>query len=304
MIDIKEYVNTEELKRLLSTLVVILVAIIIFILFAFIVVPGIRNANRPRTAPSGSPQIGEMGWVDPVEFPPSRKYKIPPLDPKTVMESTPELVEKGKALFEKECIQCHGKEGKGDGPAASSTNPHPRNFTKAEGWKNGYGLPAIYKTLTGGIQGSSMNSFDYLKKQDRMALAHYVQSLMPFSRGPEDPEAMKKLSQELGSAGETVPNKIPASMAMARLEKEFKAPAALSLPGGDDRSEKAEILRRAIVDPARAARTLSGSTAWRKGTRELARLVLGEAPANGFSITAAELSSSQWQLLLSELIKQ
>src|SRR5574341_905303 len=44
---------------------------------------------------------------------------------------TPENIAKGKALFEGKgtCFNCHGKEGKGDGPAGQILNPSPRNFT-------------------------------------------------------------------------------------------------------------------------------------------------------------------------------
>ena len=43
---------------------------------------------------------------------------------------TAENVAKGKALFEGKgtCFNCHGKEGKGDGPAGAFLDPSPRNF--------------------------------------------------------------------------------------------------------------------------------------------------------------------------------
>ncbi len=82
---IDRYVNTEELRRLAASLVVVLGDVMIFVLFAFIVVPGLRNANKPQTSPSGSPQIGETGWLDPTEFPPQKSYEIPPVDPETVL---------------------------------------------------------------------------------------------------------------------------------------------------------------------------------------------------------------------------
>jgi mono/diheme cytochrome c family protein len=36
---------------------------------------------------------------------------------------------KGKDLFEKNCASCHGAGGKGDGVAAASLNPKPRDLT-------------------------------------------------------------------------------------------------------------------------------------------------------------------------------
>jgi len=32
-------------------------------------------------------------------------------------------------IFSSKCVACHGFEGKGDGPAAESLNPRPRNYT-------------------------------------------------------------------------------------------------------------------------------------------------------------------------------
>lgn len=39
--------------------------------------------------------------------------------------------EQAAAMFANVCAQCHGPGGLGDGPAASSLNPKPRNYTDA-----------------------------------------------------------------------------------------------------------------------------------------------------------------------------
>ena len=39
-----------------------------------------------------------------------------------------EVREQAKDLFEERCATCHGKEGRGDGPAAANLKPRPRNF--------------------------------------------------------------------------------------------------------------------------------------------------------------------------------
>lgn len=53
---------------------------------------------------------------------------------KNPVAATPENIAKGKALFEGKgtCFNCHGKEGKGDGPAGAILNPSPRNFTNCK----------------------------------------------------------------------------------------------------------------------------------------------------------------------------
>jgi mono/diheme cytochrome c family protein len=36
---------------------------------------------------------------------------------------------KGKALFDQNCVTCHGPKGKGDGPAAAALKPKPQNLS-------------------------------------------------------------------------------------------------------------------------------------------------------------------------------
>ncbi|HET6756799.1 MAG TPA: c-type cytochrome [Burkholderiales bacterium] len=42
-------------------------------------------------------------------------------------------IARGKALFEKYCATCHGKEGRGDGPAASALDPKPVDLVAMAG---------------------------------------------------------------------------------------------------------------------------------------------------------------------------
>ena len=300
---IEKYVNTEELKRLLSVLVVILGGLIIAGLFASIVVPGLRNANRPATPAPVAPVVGDSGWLNPEEFPPQKGSVIPPVDPKTLIEPSAELVTIGKTLFAKNCAQCHGTIGRGDGPAASTMNPKPRNLTGSEGWQNGPDMPGIFKTISEGIKGTSMSSFDYMTRKDRMALAHYVQSLATFPRKTGSPQAIAALTRQLAAAGEIIPNKIPVSAAMARLSAEYQAPPPLTIRR-EDQGPGVGILHRILKDPDRAAQFLAQSQSWKAGSQELASSVLLNAPENGFSISSATLNASEWQELYAELLKR
>jgi mono/diheme cytochrome c family protein len=300
---IEKYVDAEELKRLISSLVVILGCLIVAGLFASIVVPGLRNANRPATPTAVAPVVGEHGWLDPTEFPPQKGVEIPAVDPKALITPSSVLVARGKALFESNCMACHGAQGRGDGPSAATMNPVPRNLAKPDAWVNGYHAPGIFKTLGEGIRGTSMASFDYLPKKDRMALVHYVQSLGAFSHNTATVAMMDGLSQALATAGEKTTNKIPVSMAMARLEAEFSAEPPIAIDNRD-RSPGAELLRRVVADPFRASQFLAQSIVWRVSYRELAASVALGLPANGFSTSSAALNSAEWQLLHSELIKR
>jgi mono/diheme cytochrome c family protein len=295
---IDQYFSPDELRRLISAYLVAIGAITILVLFASIVVPGLRNANKPQAAPAVVGPQGETGWLDPTEYPPERGYVLPPVDPKTVMTANPELLGRGKTLFERNCTPCHGLTGEGNGPAAPTLNPRPRNFTQPQGWTNGYRLTEIYKTLTEGVKGTGMASYDYLSARDRMALDHYVQSLGAFPHGPDDQAALDALAKRFASAEEKVPNKIPVSMAMAKLEAEYVAPAPLSAPARLD----GDLAARVVLDPARAAQTLALSPSWRDSARALAGLVVPGTPANGFAVSVPTLGPEQWQALYEALL--
>lgn len=55
-----------------------------------------------------------------------------PADAPIVYKADVANLEKGKQLYATTCTPCHGKEGKGDGPAAPNLNPRPRDHSKAE----------------------------------------------------------------------------------------------------------------------------------------------------------------------------
>jgi cytochrome c5 len=54
----------------------------------------------------------------------------------TVVAPTGGAEAKAKEIFAQRCTPCHGAEGRGDGAASASLNPHPRNFHDAEWQKS------------------------------------------------------------------------------------------------------------------------------------------------------------------------
>lgn len=52
-----------------------------------------------------------------------------PAPPSPPPSPPPQVQVEGKTLFEKNCVACHGVEGRGNGPAAASINPKPADFT-------------------------------------------------------------------------------------------------------------------------------------------------------------------------------
>lgn len=130
--------------------------------------------------------------------------------------STPELLVHGKAQFEQQCVSCHGAAGHGDGAAAAGLNPKPRNFTQAEGWKNGRKPTAVFKTLTQGL--GQMPVFASLPTDDRWALAHYVLSLGPKADADTGADfAALKIDPTKDEAGEEAKKSISIELAIERL---------------------------------------------------------------------------------------
>lgn len=79
----------------------------------------------------------------------------------------------GPALFAQNCVLCHGPKGLGDGVAASSLNPRPRNLM-SDPFKNGDTVEQIEKTLKSGL--NQMPAFT-LSDEDKTKLAEFVKSL-------------------------------------------------------------------------------------------------------------------------------
>src|SRR5213593_4064914 len=80
-------------------------------------------------------------------------------------KATPELLAKGKELYaQAKCWQCHGNEGKGDGPSAEELKDdlgfriRPADFTKGQ-FKGGGDVRDIFRAMTTGLDGTPMPSF-------------------------------------------------------------------------------------------------------------------------------------------------
>ena len=103
-------------------------------------------------------------------------------------------LEAGKKLYQRYCTQCHGDEGKGDGPAADLLYPRPRDFTmaifKVRTTLSGQ-LPTdhdLFRSISDGLTGTAMPAWKkYLTEQERWQLVHYVKSLDAFGFFKEEP---------------------------------------------------------------------------------------------------------------------
>jgi len=111
---------------------------------------------------------------------PSAPIQIP-AEPSLTIAS----IKHGAELFQKlECWKCHGQEGRGDGPSASTLTDsndqpiRPYNFTSDNRSKCGRTNPELYKIFMTGLDGTPMPSFaDVVKPEDAWDLVHYLRTL-------------------------------------------------------------------------------------------------------------------------------
>jgi cytochrome c oxidase cbb3-type subunit I/II len=112
-----------------------------------------------------------------------------PGEPKLTVES----IKHGGELFQKlECWKCHGQEGRGDGPSASTLTDsndqpiRPYNFTSTNRSKCGKTNAELYRIFMTGLDGTPMPSFaDVVKPEDAWDLVHYLRTLQYNNPSPE-----------------------------------------------------------------------------------------------------------------------
>ena len=157
-----------------------------------------------------------------------------------LLKPTPELIAKGKTLFDVNCASCHGSKGFGDGPAAAALNPKPRNFHEGY-WKFGGGIARVVQTISVGSPGTAMAAFTSIPLEDRFAIAHYERSFAPKQEEdkPADLAWLGPIGGEAGGGGKTAPGPglggpakpgptIPIELALLLMEE----PAAPLSPAG------------------------------------------------------------------------
>ena len=85
--------------------------------------------------------------------------------------------EAGKAVYGTHCSSCHGVSGKGDGVLSENLEPPATDLTD-DGVKPGLSPFKVYNTVTFGIEGTAMASFDRtLGEKEKWDAAFYVLSL-------------------------------------------------------------------------------------------------------------------------------
>lgn len=97
----------------------------------------------------------------------------------TVVSVTPEMVSEGRRAYRRYCVQCHGYNGRGDGPSAQALDPPPRDHTNAD-VMDPISDTILADTIVYGGAGRGfpgMPAFPVAEGDELVALVAYVRSL-------------------------------------------------------------------------------------------------------------------------------
>lgn len=231
---------------------------------------------------------------------------VPPVNISEISKPTPELISKGKELFETTCASCHGSDGKGDGLAATGLNPPPRNFTSKEGWINGPTLSGIFHTITEGIPGSAMISYDNYTPAEKFELAHYIRSEFVPDPPTDSEDDLTALDQTFNlSKGTEIPAQIPVEAAMRiiveqgkqRTESVYDAAAKIRLSN----NAGANIFNYVTNNDIRALATLTDTNEWKGSEEKFVNIIVNNVNSNGFNEKVFYLSKNDWNELYNYL---
>jgi mono/diheme cytochrome c family protein len=174
---------------------------------------GFTNSNMPHWDPLTSQNridlVAQIKTFSPrwQSEKPGDVIKIPAEPPVTMQSIT-----HGAELFQKmECWKCHGQQGRGDGPSASTLtdskdNPiRPYNFAAGGNdsrFKCGTTNEDVYRIFMTGLDGTPMPSFaDVIQPNDAWDLVHFLRTLQT-SRHSKENDVLK-------AAGGKIPAKTP-----------------------------------------------------------------------------------------------
>jgi cytochrome c oxidase cbb3-type subunit 2 len=141
-----------------------------------------------------------VAWIK--HFSPRWQNEKPgtPIEIPAEPEVTPERVKAGQDVYARvQCWKCHGVEGRGNGPSASTLQDdlgrpiQPYNFAEGGRFKCGSTNRDLYRIFMTGLDGTPMPSFaDNIKPDEAWDLVFYLRTLQPF------PSKEKAIAKQLG----------------------------------------------------------------------------------------------------------
>jgi mono/diheme cytochrome c family protein len=147
------------IHKLILRLAILLMVTFIFSKFIYTSSP-----NTPENNPSAYYQVGGTNWTAPSY---ADKLKNP-------LAEDSKATKDAKSVYTTNCESCHGTKGEGNGPAAVSIVPRPKNLASETVQKQSDGV-IFWKITTGK---SPMVSWkDVLTEKQRWGLVNYIRQL-------------------------------------------------------------------------------------------------------------------------------
>ncbi|MBK8552864.1 MAG: cytochrome c [Ignavibacteria bacterium] len=273
---------------------------ILYILFlVYVVFLGVKyvktlDYNKLYSAPGLLAADTNMRVTQPVK----RGNMTPPVDVMLYSVPSPDLIAKGKDLYNTNCASCHGEAGLGNGAAGAALNPPPRNFVNPQIWKNGPTIANMYVTLQEGIPNTGMASFSNISPEDRFAIIHYVHTFNP-TYPKDNPDSLKALDVRYSLAtGVKAANQIPLDLAMElqvlnsdTLSHNLNEIAYQIRNSRMDSS--ASILRSIILNENKALHSLASNLKWNESPEEFVKFLETDPVDKGFKATVYQLSADE-----------
>lgn len=171
----------------------------------------------------------------------------------------PPLLPRGADIYQRECASCHGRAGRGDGPAAGGLDPAPTDLSEFESLRGTSPLD-FYRRISSGTPGTAMPAYEgRLTSEDRWAVALYASVLrLPGSAGTVPPAL-----QQFPATARLTDDELLAALGPSASPERLAAVRMVQLSAGTDRVGSVFATVRAQLDSAYA---LSG-----RGDTEAAR---------------------------------
>ncbi|MGE5432697.1 MAG: c-type cytochrome [Syntrophomonadaceae bacterium] len=242
-----------------------------------------------------------------MDIKPSKAAASQGVDIKQLMQPTDAMINKGKTLFQANCISCHGSNGMGDGPAGAALNPKPRNFHSNQGWINGRRVSEMFLTLQKGIPGSGMPAFEYLPAGDRLDIISYVRTFANDFPKPTEQELAELDKNYNLSKGTQSAAQIPVSEAITKINSEAlpgmqNIYSILSYINSNTAEAGAQIFNRVSSNKVRSLIYLNSSEAWKTSLDGFVRTVTSNTDVNGFLPAVVNLNAKDWNDLYQYLL--
>lgn len=214
--------------------------------------------------------------------------------PTSLAPSSPPDLKRARVLYEENCSNCHGLNGRGDGADAKGMEPPPIAFTDLARARQ-RSVFALYQVVTQGLEGTEMKSFGHLPDEDRWALALYVSGFAfggdAITQGEQswkDEPAIRGVAPDLQSLMQATPDEF-----VARLGEPTGIAVTAYLRHTPSAVAKSE---GSSLDVARE-RLAASVEAFKQGEREQAQALALAAYLDGFEPVEAILASRDEALL-------